>query len=58
MAEYANNSKAGFDYEILDTIEAGMVLKGSEVKSIKTGKISIKGSYVKIINGAPTLSTS
>jgi len=55
MAEYANNSKAGFDYEILDTIEAGMVLKGSEVKSIKTGKISIKGSYVKIINGAPTL---
>lgn len=51
MAEYANNSKAGFDYEILETIEAGIVLKGYEVKSIKTGKVSIKGSYVKIING-------
>jgi len=55
MTEFANNSKAGFDYEILETIEAGIVLKGYEVKSIKTGKISIKGSYVKIINGEPML---
>ena len=55
MAEYANNSKAGFDYEILETIEAGLVLKGHEVKSIKTGKASIKGSYVKIINEEPYL---
>ena|SRR3989344_2330030 len=50
MPEYATNSKAGFDYEILETIEAGLVLQGHEVKSIKTGRISIKGSYVKIIN--------
>jgi len=50
MSEYANNPKAGFDYEILETIEAGIVLEGHEVKSIKTGKVSIKGSYVKIIN--------
>ena len=42
MAEYANNPKAGFDYEILETLEAGIVLKGYEVKSIKTGKVSIK----------------
>jgi len=55
MPEYANNSKANFDYEILETLEAGMVLKGYEVKSIKTGKVSIKGSYVKIINGEPFL---
>lgn len=55
MAEYANNSKAGFDYEILETIEAGLVLEGHEVKSVKTGKASIKGSYVKIINGEPYL---
>jgi len=48
--EYANNPKAGFDYEILETIEAGIVLQGHEVKSIKTGKVSIKGSYVKILN--------
>lgn len=53
--EYANNPKAGFDYEILETLEAGIVLKGYEVKSIKTGKVSIKGSYVKIINGEPFL---
>jgi SsrA-binding protein len=50
MKDYANNSKANFDYEILETIEAGVVLKGYEVKSIKTGKASIKGSYAKIIN--------
>ena len=55
MADYATNSKAHFDYEILETIEAGLVLEGHEVKSIKTGKISIKGSYVKIINGEPYL---
>ena len=55
MAEYANNPKAGFDHEILETLEAGLVLKGNEVKAIKTGKASIKGAYVKIINGRPEL---
>lgn len=55
MAEYADNSKAGFDYEILETLEAGLVLLGMEVKAIKTGKASIKGAYVKIINGVPQL---
>ena len=50
MAEYATNSKAGFDYEILETIEAGIVLEGHEVKAIKTGKASIKGAYVKVLN--------
>jgi SsrA-binding protein len=55
MAEYANNPKAGFDYEILETLEAGIVLEGHEVKSIKTGKASIKGSYVKILNEEPYL---
>ena len=53
--EYASNPKAGFDYEILETIEAGVVLKGHEVKSIKTGKVSIRGSYVKIISEVPYL---
>ncbi len=55
MAEYVNNSKAGFDYEILETLEAGLVLKGTEVKAIKSGKASIKGSFVKMINGRPQL---
>jgi len=53
--EYANNPKAHFDYEILETLEAGLVLEGHEVKSIKTGKASIKGAYVKIINNEPYL---
>ena len=53
--EYASNPKAGFDYEILETIEAGVVLEGHEVKAIKTGKASIKGSYVKMLNEEPFL---
>src|SRR3989338_6349667 len=55
MAEYVSNPKAGFDYEILETVEAGLVLEGHEVKAIKTGKASIKGSYVKILEDAPYL---
>jgi SsrA-binding protein len=55
MPDFAINPKARFDYEILETIEAGVVLHGYEVKSIKTGKASIKGAYVRIIDGAPWL---
>lgn len=55
MADYATNPKANHDYEILETIEAGLVLRGHEVKSIKAGKASIKGSYVRIIGGRPYL---
>lgn len=55
MTDFATNPRARFDYEILETIEAGLVLRGYEVKSIKTGKVSIKGAYVRIINGAPWL---
>lgn len=51
VTEYASNPRASFDYEILDTAEAGIVLEGHEVKAIRTGKASIKGTYVKIING-------
>ncbi len=46
MAIFAQNKKARFDYEILETFQAGIVLIGQEVKAIKTGHISIKGSYV------------
>jgi len=49
MAIYASNDKARFDYEILETYEAGLVLTGQETKSVKSGKVSIKGCYVKII---------
>ena len=42
----ASNRRARFDYEILDTFEAGMVLLGSEVKSLRAGKASINEAYV------------
>ena len=46
----ANNKKAYHDYEILEKYEAGISLKGNEVKSIRVGKVSLKESYVKIKN--------
>lgn len=53
--DYATNPRANFDYEILETIEAGIVLEGFEVKSIKNGRAQIKGTHVKIINNEPYL---
>ena len=50
MKILAENNKIGFDYQILETFEAGMVLYGFEVKAIKTGHVSLKGSYVVIRN--------
>lgn len=49
--DYALNPKARFDYNILETYTAGLVLPGHEVKAIRGGKASIKGSYVKIFDG-------
>ncbi len=48
MKVHAVNKRAKYDYQILETFEAGLVLKGYEVKSIKTGRMSLKGSYVII----------
>ena len=48
MSTLAKNKKAYFDYEILETCEAGIVLEGFEVKSVKLGHISLKGAYVSI----------
>ena len=48
---YAENRKAYHDYQILEKYEAGIVLEGHEVKAVKTGKISIIGSYVRIDGG-------
>ena len=47
----ANNKKAHHDYFIEDTYEAGIALAGTEVKSLRMGKCSIKESYVRIENG-------
>lgn len=49
--QVANNKKARFDYFILETYEAGMVLTGTEIKSIRNGKVSIKESYARIEKG-------
>ena len=50
MPTLATNPRVKYDYHILKTFEAGMVLAGHEVKAIKTGHISLKGSYVTIKN--------
>lgn len=42
------NKKATFDFEILDKIQAGIVLKGSEVKAFREGKVNLKDSFVQI----------
>ena len=47
---YAKNKKAFHDYEILETFEAGIVLNGDEVKSIKANQANLKGSYVDVHN--------
>jgi len=47
----ASNRRARFDYEILDTYEAGMVLLGSEVKSLREGKASINEAYASERHG-------
>ncbi|MCR5516625.1 MAG: SsrA-binding protein SmpB [Lachnospira sp.] len=47
----ANNKKAYYDYFIEEKIEAGLVLHGTEVKSLRQGKCSIKESYIQIQNG-------
>lgn len=51
MANYAENRKARFDYEIIEKYEAGLELSGIEVKSIRKGKISLAGSFVVVRGG-------
>ncbi len=47
----ANNKKAYHDYFILETYEAGIALHGTEVKSLRMGKCSVKESFIRIENG-------
>jgi SsrA-binding protein len=47
----SNNKKAYHDYFVDDTYEAGIVLTGTEIKSVRQGKVSIKEAYVRIKNG-------
>lgn len=50
MTTYSKNKKAFHDYEILETFEAGIVLNGDEVKSIKNSQANLKGAYIDIQN--------
>lgn len=47
----AQNKKARHDYTIIDTIEAGMVLQGTEIKSIRNGRINLKDGFARVRNG-------
>jgi SsrA-binding protein len=55
MKILAENKRARFDYQILETFEAGIVLTGQEVKSIRGGKASLKGSFVVFKGNEPYL---
>jgi len=48
MKTIAFNRRAGFDYKITDRYEAGLVLRGFEVKAVKSGQISLKESFVTV----------
>jgi SsrA-binding protein len=47
----AQNRRARHDYDILDTVEAGIVLVGSEVKSVREGKVQLRDAFARIQNG-------
>ena len=52
---FAQNKKAFHDYFIEETLEAGLVLTGTEIKSIRRGKIQLKDSFARIQNGEVSL---
>lgn len=47
----STNRKARFDYELLDSFEAGLVLMGSEIKSIRAGNVNLREGYVQVRDG-------
>lgn len=51
MTTYARNKKATFNYEILERFEAGVVLRGYEVKAIRNGKASLVAAYIVLRDG-------
>lgn len=61
MKIFTENKKAYHNYEILETFEAGLVLRGAEIKAIRAGKINISGAHAKVLqaqNGSKSHSTS
>ena len=47
----ASNRKARHDFTIIDVVEAGIVLLGSEVKSLRTGQVQLADAYARIVDG-------
>ena len=58
MANYVENRKIHFDYEILEKYETGIELLGSEVKSVRGGRMSLEGAFVVIRGGEAFLINS
>ena len=48
---FAENRKARHDYTVLETIECGIVLSGTEVKSVRQGQVSLSGAYGAVLKG-------
>ena len=55
MKTVAENRRARFDFEILETLEAGLILSGQEVKSCRAGHVNLAGAYVSFHTGSPVL---
>lgn len=55
---YAQNKKVGFDFELLDKYEAGIILTGHEAKAVKDGRATLNGAFVHIKNGKAQLLNS
>ena len=55
MKVVAKNRRATFDYDVVDSFEAGLILTGPEVKSCRLGQISLAGSYVSFLGGRAVL---
>jgi SsrA-binding protein len=47
----ASNRRARFDYDVLETVEAGIALAGTEVKSLRAGQVQLKDSYARPVDG-------
>ena len=58
MKDHAYNKRAGFDFELLETFEAGIELLGVEVKSVRSGHMSLRGAFVTIHNGSAYLTNA
>ena len=48
---FASNRRAHYEYEILDSVEAGIALTGTEIKSVRAGKANLRDSYARVQNG-------